>query len=138
MAGPLTLSMSDDHPPVRPLHIFVVEDDPAEQEIFRVHLEAAGHTVSAAFNMKYALQRLASRRYDVLIVDIGLPDGDGWELMREVRLAHPLFAVAVTARNSGADREQSCAAGFRHHFVKPVRLREIDEVLREAAGECTP
>ena len=126
--------MTNDHQPVRPLSIFVVEDDPAMQETYRSHLEAAGHTVSAAFDMQYALQRLATRRYDVLIVDIGLPDGDGWELMREVKLAHPLFAVAVTARNSQADQEKSRAVGFRRHLVKPLRLGELVEVLREAAA----
>ena len=125
--------MTNDHPPVRPLSIFVVEDDPAMQETYRSHLEGAGHAVSAAFDMKYALQRLATRHYDVLIVDIGLPDGDGWELMREVKLARPLFAVAVTARNSPADQEKSRVAGFRRHLVKPLRLGELDEVLREAA-----
>ena len=125
------------HPPtapVRPLRIFVVEDDPAEQEIYRLHLEGAGHLVSAAFDMKYALQRLATRRYDVLIVDIGLPDGDGWKLMREVKLVHPLFAVAITARSSEADRERSRAVGFRRHLVKPLLLRELDEMLRKAAA----
>ena len=127
--------MSADPLPARPLRVFVVEDDPAEQESYRLHLEAAGHAVSAAFDMKYALKRLAARRYDVLIVDIGLPDGDGWELMRTVELAHPLFAVAVTARGSDADREKSRAVGFRRHLVKPLRLGELDAVLREAAGE---
>ena len=130
--------MSDDHQPTRLLRIFVVEDDPVMQETYRLHLEAAGHTVSAAFDMSYALQRLANRRYDVLIVDIGLPDGDGWEMMREVKLAHPLFAVAVTARSSEADREKSRMAGFRHHLAKPLLLRDLDEVLREAADEQTP
>ena len=126
--------MSDDHSPARPLRVFVVEDDPTAQETYRLHLEAAGHAVSAAFDMRYALQRLATRQYDVLIVDIGLPDGDGWKLMREVKLAHPLFAVAITARSSEADRERSRAVGFRRHLVKPLHLRELDEVLREAAA----
>ena len=132
------MSASPDPQSVRPLNIFVVEDDPEMQKTLRLYLEGAAHTVSAAFDMQYALQRLATRRYDVLIVDIGLPDGDGWELMREVKLVHPLFAVAVTARNSEADRQRSREVGFRRHLAKPLRFGDLDEVLREATGEMTP
>lgn len=129
------MCISHDPPSPRPLRIFVVEDDPEMQKTYRRHLESAGHTVSAAFDVAFALHRLAANRYDVLIVDIGLPDGNGWEMMHQVKLAHPLFAIAVTARGSEEDREKSQAAGFRHHLVKPLRLSELDAVLREAAGE---
>ena len=124
--------------PIRPLRIFIVEDDPEMQKTYRQYLEAAGHAVSAAFDMAYALHRLATKRYDVLIADIGLPDGNGWEMMRNVQLAHPLFAIAVTGRDSEADREQSREAGFRHHLIKPLRIQQLDQVLREAADELTP
>ena len=129
------MSQSENGDAIRPLHVFIVEDDPEMQKTYRLHLETAGHTVSAAFGMRNAFHRLAARRYDVLIVDIGLPDGDGWEMMRNVRLAHPLFAIAVTARNSEADREESRSVGFRYHLAKPLRLRELDDALREAADE---
>ena len=59
--------------PMRPLRIFVVEDDPEMQKAYRLYFEAHGHTVSAAFSVGYALERLARVPYDVLIVDIGLP-----------------------------------------------------------------
>ncbi len=120
---------------LRPLRIFVVEDDPEMQKTYRFYFESYGHTMSAAFGMQYALERLATNRYDVLIVDIGLPDGDGWELMRTVRFFHPLYAIAITSCNTDADRAKSKAAGFRHHLLKPWRLSELDAALREAARE---
>ncbi len=122
--------------PVRPLRIFVVEDDPEMQKAYRLYFEAHGHTVSAAFSMGYALERLARAPYDVLIVDIGLPDGDGWELMRTVKLFRPLFAIAITVRSTDEDRVKSQAAGFRRHLVKPWHLADLDAALHEAAREA--
>ena len=117
-----------------PLRVFLVEDDPEEHKFLFLYLESCGHKVSAAFDMAHALQRLAMIRYDVLICDIGLPDGDGWELMRSVRFFHPLYAIAITGRAEADYAAKSRAAGFRHHLLKPLLLSELDEALKEAAA----
>jgi two-component system CheB/CheR fusion protein len=74
----------------------------------------------------------------VLISDVGLPDGTGWDLLtrlREEKLPHPGFAVAASGFGSPADREQSKAAGFRHHLLKPFSPDDLDRLLEEAARE---
>ncbi len=119
---------------VNPLRVFLVEDDPEEHKFLFLYLEACGHKVSAAFDVAHALQRLATIRYDALICDIGLPDGDGWELMRSVRLFHPLYAIAITGRTGEDNAAKSRAAGFRRHLLKPIILSELDEALNEAAA----
>ena len=119
----------------RPLKVFVLEDDPETLKLLSSYLEMLGHAVSSSFSVAYARERLATVRYDVLISDIGLPDGDGWELMNTVKLFHPLYAIALTGRNSDDDRAKSQAAGFRHHLLKPCRLSELDDALRKAARE---
>ncbi len=117
----------------RALRIFVVEDDPEMHRAYKFYFESRGHTVSAAFSVAYARERLAVKPYDLLIVDIGLTDGDGWELMNTVKLFRPLYAVAITARDTESDRAKSAAAGFRRHLVKPWHVADLDATLVEAA-----
>ncbi len=120
---------------VRPLRVFILEDDPETLKMLSLYLETLGHTVSSSFTVAYARERLAAVRYDVLISDIGLPDGDGWDLLQTVKLFHPLYAIAITGRNTDDDRSRSRAAGFRHHLLKPCRLSELDAAMRKAANE---
>jgi CheY-like chemotaxis protein len=130
--------MSDPHPsdPLRPLRVFVVENHADTLKWLSRYLEAMGHTVASARTMAEALERLPKAVYDVLISDIGLPDGDGWELLRNVRLPHPVYAIAMSGFGMSADRLKSKAAGFRHHLLKPFVPDELDAALEEAAREA--
>ena len=119
----------------QPLRVFVVEDDPETLKVLALYLEALGHTVASSFTVAYALERLAAVPYDVLLSDISLPDGDAWDMMRDVKFFQPLYAIAITARSTDEDRAKSKAAGFRHHLLKPCRFSELDAALREAARE---
>ena len=75
--------------------------------------------------------------YDVLISDIGLPDGSGWELLpqAQARSNRPIFAIAMSGFGLSADHERSRQAGFRHHLLKPFRPDELNGMLQEAALE---
>jgi two-component system CheB/CheR fusion protein len=99
------------------------------------YLEMMGHTVLSARTMREALEGLPKAGCDVLISDIGLPDGDGWELLRTVRLAHPVYAVAMSGFGMSSDRAKSVAAGYRHHILKPFDPSALDAILEEAARE---
>ena len=122
--------------PSRPLRVFVLEDDPETLKLLSVYLETLGHTVTSSFTVAYARERLAAMRFDVLIADISLPDGDAWELMHTVKFFHPLYAMALTGNGSDDARAKSKAAGFRHHLLKPFRISELDAALREATREA--
>src|SRR5829696_6670983 len=106
---------------VRPLSIFIVENHADTLKYLRMYLEQLGHAVRAARSMTEALAELPSSDCDVLISDIGLPDGDGWELLRQVKLPHSPYAIAMSGYGMNADRLRSKEAGYRHHILKPFQ-----------------
>ena len=119
----------------KPLRIFVVENHRDTREYLQLYLETLGHTVQAADSMTKALAALPGSDCDVLISDIGLPDGDGWMLLRRLQTPRPLYAVAMSGFGLGADRVRSQEAGYRHHLLKPIDPKELDATLEEAARE---
>lgn len=123
-------------PPSRSLKIFLVENHNDTLTYLSSYLRACGHEVECARDMASALESLEGRRIDVLICDIGLPDGDGWQLMERVRKSGgPIpFGIAISGYSLKADIERSLSAGYRHHLVKPFVPDDLDVLLREAAG----
>jgi CheY-like chemotaxis protein len=118
-----------------PLRIFVVEDHPDTLDALCLYLRHVGHTVRFARTKKEALKKIAGEDYDVLISDIGLSDGNGWDLIREMGDFRPQFAIAMSGYGTVADCERSAEAGFRHHLIKPVSLEKLAAVLDEAVME---
>jgi CheY-like chemotaxis protein len=121
---------------VQSLRIFVVENHADTLLSLRLYLEDLGHTVSGARNLKEALQLLPGD-VQVLISDIGLPDGTGWDLMKQARLPDTVFCIAMSGFGMNADSERSVRAGFRHHLLKPFKAEELDKALAEAAELIT-
>ena len=120
---------------VRPLSIFVVENHADTLKYLCMYLEQLGHHVSVARSMAEALAALPGSDCDVLISDIGLPDGDGWQLLRQVALPHLPYAIAMSGYGMNADRLRSKEAGYRHHILKPFEPDELEAMLEEAARE---
>jgi DNA-binding response OmpR family regulator len=118
-----------------PLRIFIVEDHPDTLDALCLYLKHLGHSVRSARTKHEALKKIAEQDYDVLISDIGLSDGNGWDLIREMGHRRPHFAIAMSGYGTTADRERSLEAGFRHHLIKPVSLQKVDAVLNEAVME---
>ena len=77
---------------------------------------------------------LASGRFDLVVSDLGLPDGDGTDLMRDVRSRHNLRGIAVTGHSDDAVVSDCKAAGFDRYFVKPIHFDD----LRAAISEMLP
>ena len=118
----------------RRLRIFVVENHDDTRVLLCILLEQMGHTVKTAASMNEALRAMPRGQWDVLISDIGLPDGDGWELMRRLE-GRPPYAVAMSGLGMSGDRARSREAGFRHHLVKPTGPEKLAEILEGAARE---
>jgi CheY-like chemotaxis protein len=116
------------------LTILVVENHPDTLESLKLYLEDSGHKVDTALTVAQAVQRLGAADYDVLLCDIGLPDGSGWDLTSRLRDKKSVFAVAMSGFGQNADNARSRAAGYRHHLLKPFRAVELDKVLAEAAA----
>jgi len=116
----------------RQLKIFLVENHQDTLTYLGRYLEQKGHEVATARDMQSALARLPQTRADVLICDIGLPDGDGWELLQKVS-SKPPFAIAMSGYGTASECEKSRAVGYRHHLIKPFVPEELDALLEEAA-----
>ena len=119
----------------RPLRIFIVENHEDTRFLLGLLLEQLGHTVFSATTLADALDELPDAECDVLISDIGLPDGNGWELMARLGDEAPRYAVAMSGFGMASDRARSLAAGYRHHLLKPVEPNQLERLLDEAAGE---
>ena len=120
----------------RALRIFIVENHADTLKWIALYLREMGHTIFSAQTMAEALKELPGADCDVLISDIGLPDGDGWQLLRAARLPRRVYAIAMSGFGMNADRIKSKAAGFRRHLLKPFVPDELDEALDEAAREA--
>jgi CheY-like chemotaxis protein len=117
------------------LRVLLVENHADTREFLTLMLEELGHTVIVAESMGDALRAAARSGCDVLISDIGLPDGDGWELLNQLNLPRPMYAIAMSGYGTASDRNRSKAAGYRHHLVKPMGLEQLESILHSVAVE---
>jgi CheY-like chemotaxis protein len=116
------------------LRIVVVDDNRDAAQTLSMLLELQGYEVWAEFSARDALERAATQTADVYLLDIGLPGIDGLELARRLKsLAQPEqpVLVAVTGYGQPKDREETRAAGFSHHLVKPVDPSKLLALLEE-------
>jgi DNA-binding response OmpR family regulator len=119
------------------MRIFLVENHPDTLVYLRRHLVRAGHEVETAQTCADTLRDLPAKPRDLLIADLGLPDGDGWELLAQLGDARPPLAIAMSGRNSAADHLRSREAGFAHHLTKPFLPDDLDKLLGEMAASRT-
>lgn len=117
------------------LRILIVENHDDTRFLLGLLLEQLGHSVQAAATMSDALDDAGSGEFDVLISDIGLPDGNGWELLTSLGDRAPAYAIAMSGFGMASDRQKSLAAGYRHHLLKPVEPDQLEKLLDAAAIE---
>ena len=108
--------------PLPRLHVLVIEDNADMRVLLRAMLMGEGHRVETADAGAAGVDLARSGRPDVVLVDIGLPDLDGYEVGRQIRaiLGPPVRLIALTGYGQPEDRQRSRAAGFDAHLVKPV------------------
>lgn len=112
------------------LRILVVDDESDTRDLLKQGLEFCGATVSVAGNAEDALEAVTGSLPDILISDIGMPQIDGYELIRQVRRlprerGGRIPAIALTAYTRTEDRLQALRAGYDMHVPKPVELAEL-------------
>jgi PAS domain S-box-containing protein len=134
-----TLSQSDNLPLAR-VRVLVVDDEPDSREFAVFVAQEAGASVIAVGSAIEALQLLLTAQFDILLCDIGMPEMDGYALMREIRQLQDggpgqIPAIALTAYAGEVDRQQAIAAGFQSHLAKPVDPVEIVTIV---ARLCRP
>jgi PAS domain S-box-containing protein len=117
--------------------ILVVDDDADGADTLALLLEKIGHQVTVARSGPEALRVADQLRPDVVILDIGLPGMDGFQVAQMIRGRNELASVrliALTGYGQGEDREKSKLAGFDAHLVKPVELTTLLEILKAGAA----
>jgi CheY-like chemotaxis protein/anti-sigma regulatory factor (Ser/Thr protein kinase) len=121
--------------PVSARRILVIEDNDDAREALVAGLRLDGHMVEAAGTSGEGIEMAARLRPDVIILDIGLPDTDGYEVARIIRtkLGSGVRLVALTGYGQEADRRRAAEAGFDAHLTKPVSPEQLAAVIAEAA-----
>jgi PAS domain S-box-containing protein len=142
-----------DHPKSKPVHelptlpaislqgirVLAVDDDADARSLLKALLESAGATAYLARSAKEGMEQLLSQSVDVLICDVGMPETDGYSLVRQIRaLDNPekseVAAVALTAYARLEDRMAAMQAGFQNHLPKPVEPGELLAVVQSLAS----
>ena len=119
------------------MNILIVEDHQDTRRVLSALLGRADHEVITASGVTEAVKLLENVRVNVLLSDLGLPDGDGLELVTKAKAIQPnIRAIALTARDSEKDQQLGQQAGFDHYLSKPFdfhELRTLLGMLRKAA-----
>ncbi len=126
-------------PRLKDLRVLVVDDDPDTLHMLTVALEMAGGEVRACASVSEALDTLGEWRADLLVSDIGMPNEDGYALIRKVRALEPeaggaIPAIALTAFAGATDRARALSSGFQTHISKPVEPNDLIKVILQLAG----
>ena len=118
------------------LNILLAEDNLINQKVALVILEKIGHAAELAVNGKVAVEMYAQKEYDLVLMDIQMPEMDGFEAtcgIRAYEAAHPerdpVHICAITANRSSEDEENCYKAGMNSYISKPFKLEELTRIL---------
>lgn len=117
-----------------PLRVLLVDDHADTADLLRMLLVRRGFEVTTARSVATALAAAESGPIDVLVSDIGLADGSGCDLLRQLRAVSPLPAIALSGRDREADVQNARDAGFDEYLGKPVAIIQLVEALRRVSA----
>jgi signal transduction histidine kinase/ActR/RegA family two-component response regulator len=135
-SGPTHLSSPADRF-CRPLQLLLVEDHHDTARAMSRLLRAFGHDVDVSGTVAEAVAAVGAKAYDVVLSDIGLPDGSGMELIGRIRETSPVPVVAMTGYGMEEDGRAFQDAGFVAHLTKPVNLPQLELVIQRVTGQGT-
>jgi PAS domain S-box-containing protein len=118
----------------RSLHLLLVDDHDDTRHVLARLLSKSGHEVATSDSAQGALKLLESDRFDALISDIGLPDGSGYDLVREAKRLQPLRTVALSGFGTEEDVRRSREAGFDYHLTKPIDFPDLQWLLQKISA----
>ena len=111
------------------LCVLLVEDHEDTARVMARVLRALGHRVAIAGTVKHAAELAEAEAFDLLVCDIGLPDGTGLDVVRAMHAVRRIPAIAVTGYGMDADINRSIAAGFDAHVTKPVDIHRLADLI---------
>ena len=118
--------------------ILIVEDSPDNMKLFRTLLTLHGHDVVGLGGGEGLIRHILDSRPDLVLMDIQLPERDGFSLLQDIRREVPaaLPVVALTAHAMSGDRERAIGAGFDGYITKPIDIRAFPAQVAEALGRA--
>ncbi|KYF70691.1 hypothetical protein BE15_45875 [Sorangium cellulosum] len=117
--------------PKRSLRILLVEDHEDTAEMMSELLTLTGHTVRIARTVRGALDLAGAEAFDLLVSDLGLPDGSGTDLLESLRSAgSAIKAIALSGYGMEEDRRKTMRVGFHEHLIKPVSFRDLEAAIQ--------
>jgi CheY-like chemotaxis protein len=123
-----------------PLAILVAEDNPVNQRVALLMLQRLGYRADVAANGREALEAVERQRYDLVLMDVQMPEMDGLQAAREIRARFAAEVrpriVAMTANASTTDRDECFAAGMDDFLTKPVRNAELRKAIQGTPVRC--
>jgi signal transduction histidine kinase/PleD family two-component response regulator len=123
--------------PTKPTRILVADDNAESAVGWSARLEAQGHVVRTAFDGRTALEEAERFQPEVLLLDIGMPHMNGYEVAQKVRATtwgKRAVLVAIIGWGQAHDQDQAHEAGFDHHLAKPASIDDVEAILRNACG----
>jgi PAS domain S-box-containing protein len=129
---------TDDGAPEIPLRLLIVEDHEPTMRVLTRLLNRAGHSTITAMNLAEARAAASSQHFDLVISDLGLPDGTGVDLMSHLHSSYGLRGIALSGYGTDDDLRRSEAAGFVAHLVKPVDFNDLKLALRQFVTVARP
>ncbi len=121
------------------LRILLAEDNPINQKVAQMHLEKLGHNVECANNGKIAFEMYTKNDYDLIFMDIQMPEMDGIQATKRIRefendiqLKNPVRIIALTANAMKGDKEACLAAGMNNYMSKPFKPVELNQIMKES------
>ncbi len=129
--------------PTDQLRVLLVDDHRDTREVLGRLLSASNYAVKTASSVESALQLAGAEPFDIVISDLGLPDGSGYELMQQIRDRHGIKGIALSGYGMEEDHRRSRASGFLDHLVKPVNISHLLATIQrvvggDMSGEQTP
>ena len=113
-----------------PFRILVIDDEPQIRKFMEISLRAQGYVVEQAANGEAGLAALATHGADLVILDIGLPDRDGHEVLRELRQWSDVPVIMLTVRDAEAEKVAALDAGANDYVTKPFSVQELMARIR--------
>ena len=117
-----------------PGRVLLVEDHADTRMVLRRLLTSFGFAVTEAGSVKEALDVAERQPFDLLVSDIGLPDGSGAQVMRHMKERYKVKGIALSGFGQDDDLRRSREAGFETHLIKPVNLMTLRDVIRKVAS----
>ena len=116
----------------RSLRILLVDDHPDTSVALKKLLARRGHSVAVAYDMRSAMEAAERGQFELLISDVGLPDGSGLELITQLRAKSGIRGIAISGFGMNGDVEKSMQAGFSEHLVKPINVEKLEAAIEHA------